>query len=265
MERLLITGAAGMLGTGLRQELASNATTLRLSDIEPMPPAGPNEEVIEADIGDLPAVCGLVDGCQGVVHLGGISRENTFETVLHANLRGVYNVFEAARRHGRPRIFFASSNHAIGFHERENRLDRSSAYRPDSLYGLSKAYGELMARYYFDKFGIESVSVRIGSCFPKPMDRRMLATWMSLGDLAALIRKVFDAPRVGCTMVYGASDNAEKWWDNGHAGFLGWQPQDTSEPWRAELEALPPMPFDHPAVRFHGGGFAAAGHFEDEE
>ena len=225
MERLLITGAAGMLGTGLRQELASNARTLRLSDIEPMPPAGPNEEVIEADIGDLPAVCGLVDGCQGVVHLGGISRENTFEAVLHANLRGVYNVFEAARRHGQPRIIFASSNHAIGFHEREDRLDGDSPFRPDSLYGLSKAYGELMARYYFDKFGIESVSIRIGSCFPKPMDRRMLATWMSLGDLAALIRKVFDAPRVGCTMVYGASDNLEQWWDNGHAAFLGWRPQ----------------------------------------
>jgi uronate dehydrogenase len=109
------------------------------------------------------------------------------------------------------------------------------------------------------------VSVRIGSCFPAPTDRRMLATWLSLADFAALVRKVFDAPRVGCTMLYGASANAEQWWDNGHAGFLGWAPRDTSEPWRAELERAAALPPDHPAVRFHGGGFAAAGHFEDQD
>jgi uronate dehydrogenase len=91
----------------------------------------------------------------------------------------------------------------------------------------------------------------------------MLATWLSLQDLARLVRTVFAAPRVGCTVLYGASANAEQWWDNAHAGFLGWTPQDSSEPWRAELEALPGLPPEHPAVRFHGGGFAAAGHFED--
>jgi uronate dehydrogenase len=264
LNRLLITGAAGHLGTQLRAKLADLATHRRLTDIAAMTPAGPNEEVIQADIGDLAAVRALVDGCDGIVHLGGISRENTFDAILHANLRGVYNVFEAARGHGRPRVLFASSNHAIGFHERESRLDAASPYRPDSLYGLSKCYGELMGRYYFDKFGVESVSVRIGSCFDAPSDRRMLATWLSIDDLAALVRKVFQAPRVGCTVLYGASANAEQWWDNGHAGFLGWRPRDTSEPWRAAMEALPPLPADDPAVRFQGGGFAKAGHFEDQ-
>jgi uronate dehydrogenase len=264
MERLLITGAAGGLGRILRRELAGYAPSLRLSDIADLGGEDPGEELVPCDLADAEAVDRLVEGCDGIVHLGGVSVEDTFEAILQANLRGTYNVFEAARRHGRPRILFASSNHAIGFHRREDRLDGSSPQKPDSLYGLSKCFGENLGSYYFDKFGIENVAVRIGSCFAEPKDRRMLATWLSPDDFVALVKCVFEATRVGHTVLYGASANREQWWDNRHAAFLGWTPKDSSERFRAKVEAAHPRqdPED-PAVRFQGGSFAAAGHFED--
>ncbi len=264
MKRVLLTGAAGGLGVMLRDKLAGYVPNLRVSDIAEMEPARAGEEVVQCDLADLAAVRDLVAGCDGIIHLGGISGERSFNEIFESNFRGTYNIFEAARKAGKPRIIFASSNHAIGFHTRETRLDGDSAMRPDSIYGLSKCYGELLGSYYFDKFGLENVAVRIGSCFPKPRDRRMLATWLSGDDFTALIKAVFQAPRVGYTMVYGASANKEQWWDNSHAAYLGWEPKDSSEPFRAEVEAATeiPDPTD-PAVLFQGGGFAAAGHYED--
>jgi uronate dehydrogenase len=265
MNRILITGAAGGLGKLLRQSLAGYAPVLRLSDMADLGEAAPGEEVAPCDLADADAVMKLVAGCDYIVHLGGKSIEGTFEEILQSNIRGTYNVFEAARRHGKPRILFASSNHAIGFHKREDRLDGNSLQRPDSLYGVSKCFGESLGSYYYDKFGLENVCVRIGSCFPEPKDRRMLATWLSAGDFISLIKRVAEATRIGHTIVYGASDNQEQWWDNSHAAFLGWVPQDSSEQFRAKVEAAHPRqdPEDI-AVRYQGGGFAAAGHFEDK-
>lgn len=263
MHRILMTGAAGGLGRLMRAPLRELAPVLRLSDIAECGPAGPGEELAPCDLADAEAVAAAVAGCDFIVHFGGMSVENRFEVLLEANIRGTYNLFEAARRHGRPRILFASSNHAIGFHPREARLDGTSPQRPDSLYGVSKCFGEALASLYWDKFGVESVCVRIGSCFPEPRDRRMLATWLSPADLARLIAAVARAGRVGHTVLYAASANREQWWDNSHAAFLGWQPEDTSEPWRAAIEAAhPKRPPDDPAVRFQGGSFAAAPHPE---
>lgn len=264
MRRLLITGAAGNLGRVLRQGLQGFAETLRLSDLASLDPAGPGEEVVPCDLADRGAVRALVEGCDGIVHLGGISIEAPFDDLLQANILGTYNVYEAARTTGRPRILFASSNHAIGFHERTARLDDRSPLRPDSLYGVAKCYGEALASYYWDKFDIETVSVRIGSCFPEPRDRRMLSTWLSPRDFVSLVKAVFEAPLTGNLMVYGVSANRQTWWSNDHAAFLGWHPQDSSERFRAAIEArLPPEERHDPAVRYQGGGFAAAGHFED--
>ncbi len=250
----------------LRDQLNGWVETLRLSDIGDLGQTRPGEELVPCELGDYDGVMRLVDGVDGIVHLGGQSIEGEFETIVNANLRGCYHIFEAARKHGKPRILFASSNHAIGFHERETRLDGDALHRPDSLYGVSKAFGENLARYYYDKFGVESVSVRIGSCFEKPKDRRMLATWLSPSDFVAMVKAVFEAPRTGATVLYGASANREQWWDNGHAAFLGWKPNDSSEQFRAEVEGATPVPDpEDPAVRYQGGSFAAAGHFEDRE
>jgi uronate dehydrogenase len=179
---------------------------------------------------------------------------------------GTYNIYEAARQAGGPRVLFASSNHAIGFHRRSDRLDVSAPLRPDSLYGVSKCYGEALSRYYFDKFGVESVCVRIGSCFPEPQDRRQLSTWLSPRDFVNLVKAVFDAPITGHLIVYGVSNNRQVWWNNDHASFLGWAPEDSSEAFRAKVEAAsPPEDRRDLAVVYQGGAFAAAGHFEDED
>lgn len=264
MTTVLLTGAAGNLGKVLRAKLAGEYDLLRLSDLAPVDPAaGPGEEVVQCDLADAAAVMDLARGCDAILHFGGMSVENTFEVILQANIRGTYNIYEAARKNGVRRVVFASSNHVIGFHTRETLLDAEAPMRPDSLYGVSKGFGELLARYYFDKFGVETVNIRIGSSFPRPKDRRMLATWLSFDDLAALVRRSVAADRVGCAVVYGVSDNPERWWDNRLTAYLGWQPRDSSAPFYDDPEFAAPNDWNDPAVRFQGGGFAAAGHFED--
>ena len=262
-QRVLITGAAGGLGRMFREKLAGYAA-LRLSDMADLGDAGPGEEIVYCDLSDAAAVDDLVAGCDGIMHLGGQSLEAEWQTILNSNIVGAYNLFEAARRHGKPRIIFASSNHVIGFHTRETRLDGASPQRPDSLYAVSKCFGEALGRYYWDKFAVENVAVRIGSCFSEPLDRRMMATWLSADDFVAMIEAIFAADRVGHTMLYGVSANREQWWDNSHAAYLGWTPKDSSEQFRSKIEAAHPLgdPED-PAIKYQGGGFAKAGHYED--
>lgn len=257
MKRLLITGAAGGLGRLARERLAGMADTLRLSDVADLGAAAAHEECVPCDLGDAAAVMDLVEGCDGIVHFGGVSTEQPFEPILNANIRGVYNLYEAARAHGRPRILFASSNHTIGFHPVTERLDAACEYRPDGLYGLSKVYGEQLAMLYYHKFGIETARVRIGSCFPEPRDHRMLATWLSPDDLVAMVQAVFRVPVLGCPVIWGASANDTAWWDNSAAGYVGWVPQDNSEGFRGKLDATVAKPGpEDPIARWQGGGFA---------
>lgn len=265
LNRLLVTGAAGGLGKAIRPYLNRLASNVRLSDIAPIEAGDGNEEIVICDLANAEEVASLVEGCDGIIHLGGVSVERSWQQILPANIMGTYNLYEAARQQGKPRVVFASSNHTIGFYPRTQTLDNQVPRRPDSLYGVSKCFGEDLASLYYDKFGLETLSVRIGSCFPKPADTRMLATWMSVEDFVALLERAFVAPKLGYTVVYGASNNKEQWWDNGKAAFLGWAPQDSSEPWRAEIETrdagLDP---NDPAVVYQGGKFVSQGHPDDK-
>lgn len=258
MKRLLITGAAGGLGTVARQRLTHMADILRVSDIAGLGDTRPGEETMICDLGDGDAVNELVKGCDGIVHFGGISVEDTFSKISNANIHGIFNLYEAARRNGNPRIFFASSNHAIGFYRQDQRLDAGSTFRPDGLYGVSKCFGEAMALMYHDKYGIETARVRIGSCFERPRDRRMLATWLSRDDLVSLIECVFVVPRLGCPVIYGVSANDRCWWDNSAVSYIGWVPKDNAAVYRDEVEAASePHAADDPATLYQGGRFAA--------
>ncbi|MDR6181026.1 uronate dehydrogenase [Pseudomonas sp. SORGH_AS 211] len=262
--RLLLTGAAGGLGKELRQRLKPHAEILRLSDIAPMAASqGPAEEVVTCDLADKAGVHDLVEGVDAILHFGGISTEHAFEPILEANIRGTFNLYEAARRHGVKRIVFASSNHVIGFYRQDQRIDASVPQRPDSYYGLSKAFGEDLATFYFDRYGIETVSIRIGSSFPEAQNRRMLATWLSYEDLTDLILRSLTTPDVGHTIVYGASNNRDSWWDNRLAAHLGFQPKDNSEQFRAKVEAQPMPAADDPSLVYQGGAFVATGPFDD--
>jgi len=263
--RLLLTGAAGGLGKVLRESLRPYAKVVRVSDIADMAPAaGNHEEVQVCDLSDKAAVHALVDGVDAIVHFGGVSVERPFEEILGANICGVFHIYEAARRHGVKRVVFASSNHVIGFYNQNETIDANSARRPDSYYGLSKSYGEDMASFYFDRYGIETVSIRIGSSFPVPQNRRMMSTWLSFRDLTQLIERSLYTPNVGHTVVYGMSDNKRVWWDNHLAAHLGYQAQDSSEVFRDQVDAQPMPAADDPAMVYQGGAFVAAGPFGDD-
>ncbi len=261
--RLLLTGAAGGLGRQLRPRLKAHCAQLRLSDIADLGVAAAGEELVPAALERADDMLRLLDGVDAVVHLGGVSVEGPFAPILSANIVGAYNLYEAARRHGVKRIVFASSNHVTGFYKQSETIDARMPVRPDGHYGLSKAFGENLAQFYFDRYGVETVSLRIGSSFAEPKDRRMLATWLSFDDLERLVVASLTAPVVGHTVVYGMSDNTTTWWDNTPARHIGFRALDSSEPFRAALQRRQPVldPRD-PAVVYQGGGFVKQGPFE---
>jgi len=235
---VLLTGAAGGLGTLMRDLLPAYGYDLRLLDLRPVEGA---PDAIVADLADKDAVREAVRGVDAIIHLAGISLEAPFEKILKANIEGTYNLYEAAHAEGVGRIVFASSNHAVGYTPRPQGADPlipiDTPRRPDTFYGLSKSFGEDLAQFYWDKHGLETVSVRIGSCFPEPTSVRMLSLWMSPADGARLFHAALTAEQVGHSVVYGSSANTRLWWDLTTARALSYDPQDDSEPYADKLIA----------------------------
>jgi len=263
-EKLLLTGAAGGLGKALRERLKANCSVLRLSDVQAFGEAAVGEEVVLADLADATAVNEMVKGVDAIVHLGGMSVEGPFGPILQANILGAYNLYEAARKHGVKRVVFASSNHVTGFYRQDQTITADHPARPDGLYGLSKAFGEDLSRFYFDRYGIETACVRIGSSFAEPKDRRMLATWLSFDDLHRLITACLTTPVLGHSIIFGMSDNAVTWWDNSRARHIGYVPKDSSDIFRDAVYARTPAPdLNDPVAQYQGGGFVVAGPFGD--
>ena len=253
---VLLTGASGNLGRMLTRALAAEGWTLRLTDITPFPdPVPPGASFVKADLNDGVTILRLAEGCGAIVHLGGVSVERPFEDVLGPNIRGLYHIYEAARRE-QARVIFASSNHSIGFHERTESIPAETQFLPDGFYGLSKAYGELMGRLYWFKHGVESVFIRIGSCFPEPVNARMLASWLSFPDLARLVVRCVVAEKVGVRVIWGASDNARMtWWRDDDRAALDWAPRDSADPFAGQLAGK--VSGDPIEERYMGGNFCA--------
>ena len=254
--RLLLTGAAGNIGSWMRAHLARPGEVLRAFDLAPLSGSGqqppPAEELVQGDIRSFDDVQRAVAGCGAVVHLAAIPVEGTFDDVLESNFRGTYNVFEACRREGCRRVVFASSNHAIGFYPIEQLVSPELPPRPDTFYGLSKAYGELLARLYFDRFGIESASLRIGTFKDRPENSRELRTMVSKRDLTQLIRCCLDTPDLGYAVFHGVSANRERWWTDDARERVGYEPEDDA--W-AEAPELVQQPVGY---RCSGGAFTEA-------
>ncbi|MET7789246.1 NAD(P)-dependent oxidoreductase [Streptomyces sp900116325] len=253
---VLLTGAAGGLGTLMRGLLPAYGYELRLFDATPIEG---EPDAITADLGDKEALREAVRGIDAIIHLAGISLEASFDKILRANIEGTYNLYEAAREEGVRRIVFASSNHAIGYTPRplpgDPLIPIDTPRRPDTFYGLSKSFGEDLAQLYWDKHAMETVSVRIGSCFMEPTSVRMLSVWMSPGDGARLFHAALTADEVGHTVIYGSSDNTRLWWDLTTARSLGYEPQDDSEQYAEKLVAeqgeLDPANPDHAHLGGH--------------
>jgi uronate dehydrogenase len=240
--RLLVTGAAGALGRVLREALVQDVgpnrewAQLRVSDRAPLSDARPHEEVVICDLADREAMERLLVGVDAVVHLGGQSVETPFEGICEANIKGVFNLYEAARLAGCKRVVMASSNHVTGCYDQGEFVSPEMPARPDGYYGVSKLFAEGMASMYFDRYGIETVSLRLGSVIPKAEDRRGLSTWLSYPDFFRLTHASLRAKNVGNTTVYGVSANPHKWWSESGWDKIGYLPQDSAEPLRAEIE-----------------------------
>ena len=225
MKTILMTGAAGGARTFLRRELAEYS--LRLSDVRVVTDLGDNETFVASDLTELEAVTAAAEGCDGIIHLGGMSDEQPWEDILNANIVGCRNVYEAARTQGVKRVIFASSNHAVGFYRRDETISVDVTTKPDTRYGVSKAFGEAMGSLYADKYGVGGLAIRIGNVDQRPADVRRLAIWLSPRDLAQLVRIGLEHPQIHFEIVYGMSDNKRSWWDNANATRLGYQPSRT--------------------------------------
>src|ERR1700761_1755916 len=257
VKKIALSGAGGQLGRVLRKALLERGANLRsAAGSRPLEPIVDGEDVMHGDLRDPAVVDRLLEGVDVLIHMAGTSVERPLPEIIENNLRGLVEVYEGARRHGVRRIIFASSNHSIGMYPVEDKLALDCEFRPDGFYGLSKMWGEGIARLYWDKHGIESVCVRIGSCIEKPTEFRHLSTWLGFDDLLHLIEQSIEAPDIGYQVVWGVSANTRSYWDNAGAARLGYAPRQNAEDYAADILARP-NPLDAVAQRYQGGSFAS--------
>lgn len=255
MKKIALSGAGGQLGSVVRTALIARGIPLRSAGgSRPLVPLVEGEDVMHGDLRDPAVVDRLMEGVDVLIHFAGTSVERPLPEIIDNNLRGLVEVYEGARRHGVQRVVFASSNHAIGMYPVTEHLGLDCALRPDGFYGLSKVWGEALARMYWDKHGIESICVRIGSCVERPTEPRHLSTWFGHADLLHFLDRCVEAKDVGFMVVWGVSANKRSWWDNTGAERLGYQPTQDAEVYAAEVLAGP-NPLDALGQRFQGGGF----------
>jgi uronate dehydrogenase len=234
-DRVLITGAAGAIGTALREGMRATWHHLRLTDIRPVKNPTANEEAVIADLADRAALESMMQDVRAVVHLAGVLGNYDLETLFRVNARGLFDVFETARLAGVERIVFASSNHAFGCYPITESVSPVLPPRPDSLYGVFKVWGETLLRNYYDRHGITSVSLRIGTFRSLPIDQRSLATWLSPADVAQLVDLSLRHPDPGCMVVNGYSNNTRLKTHDPNWAVLGYQPRNDAEDYRQML------------------------------
>lgn len=257
--RIVFTGASGGIGTLTRPLLAKLYPGLVLSDRVKPKDMQPGETFVAADLTKPEEVAAAVKGAHSIIHLGGHSVEGTWDQILQANIIGCYNVFEAAREAGVKRVIFASSNHAVGFYPRKRKIRTDVTVRPDSRYGVSKAFGEALGALYADKHGMAVTCLRIGNVGPRPLDVRRLSIWISPEDIVQLFRIGLEHPDIRFDILYGASDNEASWWDNSRARQLGYRPTGKGENHRAHAEAEQAKVGPDPVGDlFQGGTFCSA-------
>ena len=255
-KKILITGAAGDVGTHLRRELQGKYKIVA-SDLRDLAETFTGQTFKRADISKMPAALRITKGVDAIVHLGGYSVEGPWQGILNANIIGCYNIFEAARLNGVKRILFPTSNHAVGFYRRDKTIDHDIYPKPDSRYGVSKVFGEALGSLYADKYGMQVFCMRIGNVNPVPIDKRRLSILFTPRDLAQLVTIGIEHPDIRFEIVYGISKNTRAWYDNSNAYRLGYKPQDDSEQWAADVLANE-KPGDPTAELYQGGMFCVA-------
>lgn len=257
LKKLVLTGAAGRLGSYLREPLSKMCQELVSTDIaNEIGTLYPNERFTQADIAVYDQIAPLLEGADMVVHFGAIVDEKPFEELLGPNFVGSYNVWEAAYQLGLQRVVYASSIHAVGMHKKADFIGIDAPHRPDTFYGLAKCFSEDLASMYWDKRGLEAVCLRILSC-AQVNNTRALGSWLSYDDLIQLVTRAIDTPSVGFSVIYGVSNNDRAPVDNAKASFLGYRPKDNAEQFaEALLAEAEPVDLKDPGQMCHGGPFA---------
>ena len=258
MNKLVLTGAAGRLGSYLREPLTVLCDELVSSDlVDDLGKLYPGESYQKADLANYDEIHALLEGADMVVHFGAIGDEAPFEQILGPNIIGAYNIWEAAYRHGLRRVVYASSIHAVGMHKKQDFIGTDVPHRPDTYYGLAKCFAEDLASMYWDKRRLESVCMRILSC-AQVNNTRALGTWLSYDDLIQMVTRAIDTPTTGFSLVYGVSNNDRAPVDNAAAAYLGYKPKDNAEQFAKEVFAeAEPADISDAAQMLHGGPFAA--------
>lgn len=253
-QRWAVTGAAGTIGRALRADLLARGVELVSLDRLETPPLSPADRVIRCDVADLPGLEAAFAGCVGVVHLGGLADEADFHDLAEVNIVGTYHALEAARRAGAARVVFASSNRLTGAYPAGTLVDESMPPRPDGFYGVSKVAGEALCRLYADKFGLSTVSVRIGSYEAAPGSPREMSTWLSHGDALLALHAAMSTPLLHTTF-YAVSANEQRWWSLEAARAAGFEPRDNAADHGAAADPDPAAP--------QGGRYASPGYSLD--
>ncbi len=258
MKKLVLTGAAGRLGSYLREPLAAMCDSLVSTDIkDDIGTLYEGESYVQADIADLDAMVSITEAADMVIHFGAIVDEGPFEELLGPNFIGAYNIWEAAHRNGLRRVVYASSIHAVGMYPKNQHIGTDVPHRPDTFYGLAKCFAEDLGSMYWDKRGLESVCLRILSA-AQVNNPRALGSWLSYDDLIQLVTRAIDTPVTGFSIVYGVSNNDRAPVDNSSAAFLGYRPKDNAEDYAAEVLANSgPLDPQDPGHMCHGGPFAS--------
>ncbi len=253
MKTILLTGASGRIGRCLRHALRDDYR-LVLFNRSAVNDLGPHEMLIRGDTADAAAVEEAARGADVIVDLAGVSDVAPFrEKLLPTNILGTYNVFEAARVAGVPRVIYASTHHVVGFYPASDHFDEFAPYRPSSMYGVTKCFAEATGRLYADKAGLQVICLRIGFFRDRPLEERHLAVWISPADMGRLVRCAIEAPDIRFEIVYGVSNNTRRWWDLSRArAVLGYQPQDDAEAYAAELLQGPSEAWAERVVRVGG-------------
>jgi uronate dehydrogenase len=257
-----MTGAAGIVGKAIRPYLSKAfEEVVLMTHRTPCENLAANERVVKGDIQDREFVDSVLKDVDGLIHLAGlVGPDYTFEQVLGPNLVGTNVLFESCLANGIEQIIYASSHHAIGFFPRGAAIDEETPIRADSWYGVSKAFGEILAKYYADKHGLNIVSVRIGSVTEKAVDERRKHAWSSPRDLARLFELGLKRQEKGHRLVYGVSECPEPFFNNDSAKEMGYEPMDNSEDNLDDESLRDAQPdLQNPENLFIGGYFASGG------
>lgn len=256
--RVLVTGSSGSVGRALVAGLPSRGWVVRQLDrVAPVVDLPAPHDAVIGDCFDPAVLDAALDGCTAVVHLAAVADEAPIEEVAASHVVGTARVLDAVARAGLRRVVVASSNHAVGFTPRAGLVGVDVRPRPDTNYGVGKVATEALCSLATDRDGLETVCLRIGTFRDRPVTRRHLSTWLSPGDLVALVDAGLRAPGVTHEIVYGISANTRAWWDLTPALALGYRPRDDAEAYAAEVLAATPEPAaDDPDEAFLGGSFA---------